>query len=108
MENAKLHEDAMAGERRRRDSNWPTSPAELPAAVVAAGRGYEFAAHYESALEVGGDYYGSCPCRAAGWRWPWGTWRGKGVPAALLMAKLSSTRASACSPNPTPARRSPS
>jgi serine phosphatase RsbU (regulator of sigma subunit) len=52
--------------------------------------GYEFAAHYESALEVGGDYYGFIPLPQGRLAVALGDVAGKGVPAALLMAKLSS------------------
>jgi serine phosphatase RsbU (regulator of sigma subunit) len=91
MENAKLHDDAMAGERRKRDlelahqvqlSFLPRSLPQVP--------GYEFNAHYESALEVGGDYYGFIPLPGGRLAMTLGDVAGKGVPAALLMAKLSS------------------
>lgn len=61
-------------------------PEELP-----AGHGYEFFASYEAAQAVGGDYYGSFVlddgkriCLA------FGDVAGKGVPAALVMSRLSS------------------
>ncbi len=91
MENAKLHEDAMAGERSRRDlelahqvqlSFLPRTLPQVPS--------YEFCAHYESALEVGGDYYGFVPLPEGRLAMALGDVAGKGVPAALLMAKLSS------------------
>jgi serine phosphatase RsbU (regulator of sigma subunit)/pSer/pThr/pTyr-binding forkhead associated (FHA) protein len=91
MENAKLHEDAMAGERRKRDLELAHQvqlsflPQSLPQV-----QGYEFAAHYESALEVGGDYYGYVPLPGGRLAMALGDVAGKGVPAALLMAKLSS------------------
>ena len=52
--------------------------------------GYEFFAHYEPALEVGGDYYGFIPLADGRLGVALGDVAGKGVPAALLMAKLSS------------------
>src|SRR5262249_38754360 len=52
--------------------------------------GYEFFAHYEPALEVGGDYYGFVPLVHGGLAIAVGDVAGKGIPAALLMAKLSS------------------
>jgi len=52
--------------------------------------GYDFYAHYESALEVGGDYYGFIPLGHGRLAVALGDVAGKGVPAALLMAKLSS------------------
>ena len=59
----------------------PDSPPQLP--------GYEFFDFYEAALEVGGDYFDYIelsPLRVAILL---GDVAGKGVPAALLMAKLS-------------------
>jgi phosphoserine phosphatase RsbU/P len=52
--------------------------------------GYQFFAHYEPALEVGGDYYGFIPLADGRLGVALGDVAGKGVPAALLMAKLSS------------------
>jgi serine phosphatase RsbU (regulator of sigma subunit)/pSer/pThr/pTyr-binding forkhead associated (FHA) protein len=91
MENAKLHEDGMARERIKRDLELAHQvqlsflPRSLPAVP-----GYEFAAHYESALEVGGDYYGFVPLPEGRLALALGDVAGKGMPAALLMAKLSS------------------
>jgi len=52
--------------------------------------GYEFFAHYEPAQEVGGDYYDFIPLPASRLAIMVGDVAGKGVPAALLMAKVSS------------------
>jgi len=52
--------------------------------------GYEFYAHYESAQEVGGDYYDFIPLTENRMAVAIGDVAGKGVPAALLMAKVSS------------------
>jgi serine phosphatase RsbU (regulator of sigma subunit) len=52
--------------------------------------GYEFFAHYESALEVGGDYYDFIALPRKRWAVTLGDVVGKGMPAALLMSKLSS------------------
>src|ERR1700682_3253632 len=51
--------------------------------------GYEFFAHYESAHEVGGDYYDFIPLPRQRVAVLLGDVAGKGVVAALLMAKLS-------------------
>ena len=51
--------------------------------------GYEFAAHYESAQVVGGDYYDFIPLPGPRYGIMLGDVAGKGVPAALLMAKVS-------------------
>jgi sigma-B regulation protein RsbU (phosphoserine phosphatase) len=52
--------------------------------------GYHFFAHYESAQEVGGDYYDFVPLPDSRCGVMIGDVAGKGVPAALLMAKVSS------------------
>jgi serine phosphatase RsbU (regulator of sigma subunit) len=51
--------------------------------------GYEFFAHYEPAFEVGGDYYDFIPQPRQRLAVLLGDVAGKGVAAALLMAKLS-------------------
>ena len=51
--------------------------------------GYEFFAYYESASEVGGDYYDFIPLPRQRLAVLLGDVAGKGVAAALLMAKLS-------------------
>jgi serine phosphatase RsbU (regulator of sigma subunit) len=93
LENARLHEDLLARERFRRDlelaqqvqlSFLPQHKPRVP--------GYEFYAYYEPAQEVGGDYYDFVPLPPEQQRQAimLGDVAGKGVPAALLMAKLSS------------------
>lgn len=106
MENARLHQELVDQDRARRDLElahevqFSFLPRQLPVMP-----GYEFFAHYEPALAVGGDYYDFIPLPSAA---PWspqdsavakeapgrlaiviGDVAGKGVPAALLMAKLS-------------------
>ncbi len=91
LENARLHEEAVRRERMQRDLELAREvqrsflPRKLPQLA-----GYEFYAHYESALEVGGDYYGFIPLPQGRLAVTLGDVAGKGVPAALLMAKLSS------------------
>jgi phosphoserine phosphatase RsbU/P len=51
-------------------------------------RGYEFFAYYEPAFEVGGDYYDFIPLPGQRLAVMLGDVAGKGVAAALLMAKL--------------------
>jgi serine phosphatase RsbU (regulator of sigma subunit) len=51
--------------------------------------GYEFAAYYEAASEVGGDYYDFIPMPGRRMAVLLGDVAGKGVAAALLMAKLT-------------------
>lgn len=91
LENAKLHETLVARERLKRDLEVACEvqhsflPKNLPTA-----EGYEFFAHYEPAQEVGGDYYGFIPLANGKVAITVGDVAGKGIPAALLMAKLSS------------------
>jgi serine phosphatase RsbU (regulator of sigma subunit)/pSer/pThr/pTyr-binding forkhead associated (FHA) protein len=93
LDHARLHEELLAREVLRQQVELAHQvqlsflPQQLP--VVA---GYEFFAHYEPAQEVGGDYYGFIPLSPQPQRLAilLGDVAGKGVPAALLMAKLSS------------------
>jgi len=91
LENAKMHEDMVHRERMKRDMELAKQvqlsflPKSLPTV-----EGYEFFAFYEPALAVGGDYYGFIPIPPSSLVVTVGDVAGKGVPAALLMAKLSS------------------
>jgi serine phosphatase RsbU (regulator of sigma subunit)/pSer/pThr/pTyr-binding forkhead associated (FHA) protein len=90
LENARLHEDLIQRERVQRDlelgeqvqrSFLPQRLPEVP--------GYQFYAQYKSALTIGGDYYDFVPLPGGRLAVILGDVAGKGVPAALLMAKLS-------------------
>jgi phosphoserine phosphatase RsbU/P len=90
LENAKLHDNLVARAGLERDlklahqvqmSFLPKKPPQLA--------GYEFFAHYESAQEVGGDYYDFIPLPGPRLGIAVGDVAGKGVPAALLMAKVA-------------------
>jgi phosphoserine phosphatase RsbU/P len=91
MENARLHEEAVVRERFRRDLELATRvqtsflPSSLPEVA-----GYEFYAYYQPAQAVGGDYYGFIPLPQGRLAVALGDVAGKGISAALLMAKLSS------------------
>ncbi len=91
VENARLHEQMVARAGLERDLRLAQQvqlsflPRRLPQIA-----GYEFFAHYESALEVGGDYYDFIPLPHGRLGVMLGDVAGKGVPAALLMAKVSS------------------
>jgi serine phosphatase RsbU (regulator of sigma subunit)/pSer/pThr/pTyr-binding forkhead associated (FHA) protein len=91
LDNARLHEVLLARDRFRRDMELARAvqmsflPKRLPEVP-----GYSFFAHYEPAQEVGGDYYDFIPVPQRGWAVMIGDVAGKGVPAALLMAKISS------------------
>jgi sigma-B regulation protein RsbU (phosphoserine phosphatase) len=105
MENAHLHAELLGRERLRRDMELAQQvqmsflPRELPKV-----KGYEFYAYYEPAQEVGGDYYGFIPMVASRLALLLGDVAGKGVPAALLMAKLSSDARFSLMSEPKPGR----
>jgi serine phosphatase RsbU (regulator of sigma subunit)/pSer/pThr/pTyr-binding forkhead associated (FHA) protein len=105
MENARLHEEAVARERMRRDLELAhqVQLSFLPRAVPQVA-GYDFSAHYEAAFEVGGDYYGFIPLGGGRLAVTLGDVAGKGVPAALLMAKLSSDTRFSLLTEPDPAK----
>jgi serine phosphatase RsbU (regulator of sigma subunit)/pSer/pThr/pTyr-binding forkhead associated (FHA) protein len=99
VQNAQLHkalvvqremEQELQFARQVMQSLLPERPAAVP--------GYEFWAFYEPARHVGGDYYGfipidpedsATPCSATKWAIAVGDVVGKGMPAALLSAKLA-------------------
>jgi serine phosphatase RsbU (regulator of sigma subunit)/pSer/pThr/pTyr-binding forkhead associated (FHA) protein len=99
VQNAQLHKDLVRQREMDQELQFARQVMqsllpERPGSV----RGYEFWAHYEPARHVGGDYYGFTPIgpvvpaeRAAASRWAIavGDVVGKGMPAALLTAKLS-------------------
>ncbi len=91
MDNARLHEEAVQRERIRRDLELAT---RVQASFLPSGRpevpGYEFYARYQPAQAVGGDYYDFIPLPRGRWAVAVGDVAGKGISAALLMAKLSS------------------
>lgn len=101
IENASLHSTivARAGLERdlklARDVQKSFLPKKMPKAA-----GYEFFAFYESAQEVGGDYYDFIPVPGPRWAVMCGDVAGKGVPAALLMAKVSSDARFCCLTEP--------
>jgi phosphoserine phosphatase RsbU/P len=91
MENARFHQMQLAQERVKKELDMarqvqlnflPDRVPELP--------GYEFYAYYEPAREVGGDYYDFIPLADQRLALALGDVAGKGMPAALLMARLSS------------------
>jgi sigma-B regulation protein RsbU (phosphoserine phosphatase) len=90
LENAKMHESLVARAGLERDLKLAhqVQMSFLPKKPPQA-KGYEFFAHYESAQEVGGDYYDFIPLPNARMGIMVGDVAGKGVPAALLMAKIS-------------------
>ncbi len=88
--NARLHRDALVHQRRERDLEVAQQvqrallPQQLPDVPD-----YRFYAHYESAQEIGGDYYDFLPLPGQRLAVLLGDVAGKGMPAALIMAKFS-------------------
>lgn len=101
IENAQLHSAILDQERIRQELSFahqvqkgflPTTPLEIP--------GYEFWDFYEAAGQVGGDYFGYVALPNGKFAVMVGDVAGKGVPAALLMAKASSDSKVALLTNP--------
>lgn len=91
LQNAKMYREAQVRAQMEREMHIANDvqrgflPQKMPEVP-----GYEFYAHYEPAQEVGGDYYGFVPLGPKRLAITLGDVAGKGVAAALLMAKLSS------------------
>jgi serine phosphatase RsbU (regulator of sigma subunit) len=114
VQNAQLHkallrqremENELEFARQVMQSLLPERPASVP--------GYDFWAYYEPARHVGGDYYGIIPISppdpaeghtASRWAIAVGDVVGKGMPAALLTAKLSAEVRMFLGGNPNPVR----
>ena len=90
FENAKMHEEQIVTERFKRDLELAREVQRgfLPRRVPEVP-GYEFFPYYDSAQEVGGDYYDFIQVTSQRLATLVGDVAGKGVPAALLMAKVS-------------------
>ncbi len=90
LENARLHRAAVElavkqkDEQVAKDVQRSFLPASLPNIS-----GYQFYAFYQAAKNVGGDYYDFIPHSSGHLAVLLGDVAGKGMPAALLMAKLS-------------------
>jgi sigma-B regulation protein RsbU (phosphoserine phosphatase) len=91
IENAKMHKSLMEKQRLVKDMEFartvqesflPQKAPEIPS--------YQFSAHYTPALEVGGDFYDFIHFDQDRTGIVIGDVSGKGVPAALYMAKLGS------------------
>ena len=91
LDNARLHQEAMHQMALQRDMEAAKQmqrallPNQFPEVA-----GYHFFAYYESAFQVGGDYYDYVSLPDNRFALVLGDVAGKGVPAAILMAKLSS------------------
>src|SRR5262249_46463695 len=90
MQNAKLHEDLMVRQKMEREIELAKEVQRcfLPLSVPQAP-GYEFFAHYQAARDVGGDFYGFIDTADGRLAVAVADVAGKGIPAALLMARLS-------------------
>jgi serine phosphatase RsbU (regulator of sigma subunit) len=90
IQNASMHESLLKRERLDRDLKLAEQvqkrflPQQLP--IVP---GYEFFAHYQPTYEVGGDYYDFVPLPSNRLGVALGDVSGKGIAAALMMAKFS-------------------
>ena len=89
--NARLHRSAVAQEMVNQDLGLARriQGRFLPASVPEVA-GYRFASEYSAALEIGGDYYDFIPLANGRMGIVVGDVSGKGISAALVMARLSS------------------
>jgi serine phosphatase RsbU (regulator of sigma subunit) len=90
IDNAKMHEQVVAQRALQRDMELarqmqrtllPSKPPQVP--------GYFFFDYYQAARQVGVDYYDYVPLPGGRYAVIVGDVAGKGVPAALIMARLS-------------------
>jgi phosphoserine phosphatase RsbU/P len=90
IQNAQMHESLLERERLSRDLKLAEQVQKrfLPQTVPVIP-GFEFFAHYDPAYEVGGDYYDFVPVPGDKLAIALGDVSGKGVSAALMMAKFS-------------------
>jgi len=91
IENAKMHRSLMEKQRLVKDMEFARTVQEsfLPQQAPEVPR-YKFSAHYTPAQEVGGDFYDFIHLDRGRTGIVIGDVSGKGVPAALYMAKLGS------------------
>lgn len=91
VDNARMHDQVIAQRGLQRDLELATrmQRALLPSSPPAA-EGYGFFDYYDSARQVGGDYYDYINLPGGRFAVILGDVAGKGVAAAIVMAKLSS------------------
>src|SRR5581483_10195973 len=91
LKNGRLYQEMQKREQMERDLELA---AQVQRSILPVGLpqlpGYEFFSHYASALEVGGDYFDFIALPHQRLAVTLGDVAGKSVPAAILMAKLSS------------------
>jgi serine phosphatase RsbU (regulator of sigma subunit) len=104
VENAQLHEAALHRQALEHDLDLAHRVQQgfLPDAPPRVA-GYEFFDFYEAANQVGGDYFDYVPLSGKRLAVVLADVSGKGIPAALLMAKLSAEARYSLASNPTPA-----
>jgi phosphoserine phosphatase RsbU/P len=90
IQNASMYESLLERERLNRELKLAEQVQKrfLPQAVPTVP-GYEFFAHYQPTYEVGGDYYDFVPLPGDRMALALGDVSGKGVGAALMMAKFA-------------------
>ncbi len=90
MQNARFHEEQLSSMKFQQEIELAKEVQQtfLPNRVPVLEQ-YEFFAHYQAAREVGGDYFGFIPMPRRRLAIAIGDVAGKGIPAALLMARLS-------------------
>jgi sigma-B regulation protein RsbU (phosphoserine phosphatase) len=105
VEKARFHTAAIQQQRQlqeiemAREVQLSFLPQQLPDVC-----GYEFYAAYSPAKLIGGDYYDFIPLPNGRWAICLGDVAGKGIPAALMMAKLSIAAQFCLRMNPDPAK----
>ncbi len=105
IEKARMHTTVLAREKEQKEIELARTvllgflPQTLPLLD-----GYEFYSHYSPAQTVGGDYYDFVPLPGGRIAIVLGDVAGKGVPAALLVAKLSSEVKFSLVTEPNPAK----
>lgn len=92
IDNARLHQELLSKREMERDLDFAT---QVQLGFLPKSRpkveGYAFADYYEAALHVGGDYFDYIPLGDGRLALTIGDVAGKGMPAALLMARLYSS-----------------
>jgi phosphoserine phosphatase RsbU/P len=105
LDNATMHEQVVAQRAMQRDLELarrmqrtllPSKPPQVP--------GYFFFDYYQAARQVGGDYYDYVPLPGGRFAVIVGDVAGKGVPAALMMARLSADVRFSLASEPDPAK----
>lgn len=89
-DNVRMHEDLVIQRKTQHEIELAREVQQrfLPNCLPVAD-GYDFFAHYQAASEVGGDFYGFLSTAGGRLAISVGDVAGKGIPAALLMARIS-------------------